>query len=152
MDLLEKLCRKREHFVTDQWAIDAILKKEILTHNVFDPCCGTGVFGEAAENHGYNVVSRDIEHWGYDLQNRCEDFLADGNHPPFEVGEDFSVFINPPFTLADDFVEKSFYLGARKVLCFQRFAWLESSKRRVFWDKYPPSRVWLCGSRATCWR
>jgi hypothetical protein len=60
--------------------------------------------------------------------------------------------MNPPFSKACDFVTKAFDLGADKVLCFQRKAWRESNKRRAFWAKYPPKRIFVCGERATCWR
>lgn len=37
-----------EYLQTDQWAIDAILRAEILTSIVVDPCCGDGRMAEAA--------------------------------------------------------------------------------------------------------
>ena len=60
--------------------------------------------------------------------------------------------MNPPFSKATEFVEKSFELGFRKIVCFQRFSWWESQKRREFWEKHPPDRVYICGDRASCWR
>lgn len=63
-----------------------------------------------------------------------------------------TVFMNPPFSLACEFIEKAFELGARKVVVFQRFAWWESKRRKDFWDKHQPNRVYICGDRAACWR
>ena len=73
----------------------------------------------------------------------------------FEVQNDYSnrtVIMNPPFSLAEDFVLKAQALGARKIICFQRQAWRESATRREFWEQNSPARVWVCGARATCWR
>ena len=36
--------------------------------------------------------------------------------------EDYTIFMNPPFSKAVEFVEKAIALGARKIVCFQRFA------------------------------
>lgn len=144
---LEELCRHYEHFETPAWAAKAILEKEILTHLVVDPCCGIGVLSDAAKEKGHRIISIDINDWGYP-GTITEDFLAINGLPD----ENLSIFMNPPFSKAVEFVEKSVALGARKILCFQRFAWWESNKRRSFWEKHPPNRIYICGDRADCWR
>ncbi len=145
MKTLKELCIELEHYETPQWAVDAILKKEIMTLDVYDPCTGTGILAEVAQKNGYDVITGDIHDWGYKLDHH-EDFLER------EIGFQGTIFMNPPFTLAHRFVEQSFDLGARKVVCFQRYAWYESQDRKQFWDKYPPNRIWVCADRATCWR
>jgi len=136
-----------EHYVTPQWAIDRILEKETLTQHIVDPCCGTGVMTAAARKAGYSPIPYDIHDWGF-FGTRLKDFL-DMDAFPFR---NTSVFMNPPFSKAVEFVEKSIELGAKKIVCFQRFAWFESKGRQDFWDKHPPQRIYLCGQRATCWR
>lgn len=140
------LCKRLEHFETPEWAANAILRKEILTKRVIDPCCGTGILSDAALAAGYYPVSIDIHDWGYP-----NTVLADFLQYERPLNGD-TVFMNPPFSLAKQFVEKAFDLGARKVVCFQRFAWYESAKRRPFWEKYPPNRIYICADRATCFR
>lgn len=152
-----QLCRDLEHYETPEWAAKAILEKEILTYTVLDPCCGVGILSEAADKF-YDVVSKDIHDWGYIHQHNTDDFLSDIFLLPTGFSwENFTVFMNPPFSLADKFVEKSFELGARKIVCFQRFSWWEGAydkgkKRGQWWEKYRPNRVYICGNRATCWR
>mgnify|MGYP003603111959 CR=1 FL=1 len=152
---LEKLCKELEHFVTEEWAVRAILEKEILTTNVFDPCSGSGVMAKVAKDFGYNVATNDIEDWGFPTIYK-QDFLSfDGK--PFANGEDFTVFMNPPFSKAEKFVDKAFQLGARKVICFQRFSWYEGSydtgkRRGQWWEHNRPARIWICGDRVSCWR
>jgi predicted RNA methylase len=150
MKPLEKLSRDLEHFESPAWAVLAILEKEILTKQVYDPCCGTGILGEIAIAQGYEMVSFDIHDWGYKNQLMRQDYLD----PDF-TGQKFdehSVIMNPPFSKASEFVLKAKELGARKILCFQRFSWLESKDRREFWDKNPPAKIYLCAERASCWR
>jgi hypothetical protein len=138
-----------ECFETPHWAIDAILAVEILTHSVVDPCCGDGRMAEAAKGKGYLVTAYDLHDWGYELGNcgAAYNFLA--RTVPFD--HDLTVFMNPPFSTACEFVDKAFELGARKVVAFQRWAWRESQGRRAWWERNPPSRIYLCGDRATCW-
>ncbi len=149
-----KLCKEKEHWETPQWAAEAILDKEILTQFVSDPCCGTGILSEVAEDKGYTVTATDIHDWGYPKMMKTWDFMDTTN---FMTAADFSVIMNPPFSLAQDFVDRSLQLGARKIVCFQRFAWYEGSydrgkKRGLWWEQNRPARIWICGDRADCWR
>ena len=147
---LKDLCVALEHFETPVWAAEAILNREIITRTVIDPCAGSGILTLAARAKGYAVLPIDIHDWGF-AGTHIQDFLTmlpcDMDFAP-----EFSVIMNPPFSKAEQFVAKSLYLGARKVLCFQRFAWWESAKRRAFWDANPPIAVYICGARASCWR
>lgn len=140
---------KYEHYETAPWAARAVLDKEALIGDVLDPCTGSGILAEAAKkktNHG--VYTTDIHDWGYRLSRPPIDFLQ--FHPHHE--DDFTVFMNPPFSLACEFVEHALLLGAAKVICFQRLAWFESRERAAFFSFYEPDRIWLCGDRATSWR
>lgn len=147
----EDLARKLECWETDEWAVRSILEKEILSKHVTDPCCGMGMLGRVAEQFGYDVHSIDIYDWGYEKLNELGDFLK--RKEPIEG----SILMNPPFSKACLFVDHALELGASKIVCFQRFAWYEGAyntgkKRGMWWDKNPPSRVYICGDRATCRR
>lgn len=143
-----QLCKDLEHFETPLWAAKAILNREILTNSVFDPCTGTGVLSEVAKGHGYSVVSVDIHDWGYP-DTHIADFLS---YEDTYEDRDFTVFMNPPFSKAVQFVEKAISLNAKKIVCFQRLSWWESQTRRDFWVKNPPVKVLVCGDRAASWR
>lgn len=150
-------CKEAEFFETPEWAADRILDVELLSPKVIDPCAGRGVLGGALHRAGYNdVLELDLNQWPgqpctvkpginwlTDTQLH-EDIVSDW--------KDATVFMNPPFSLTCEFVEKSFDLGARKVVMFQRLSFLESAVRRNFFVKRPPARIWLCGDRAICWR
>ena len=141
----EALARESECFETPEWAISGILKKELMTQDVIDPCCGRGQMAKAAKDRGYNVTAFDKHYWGY---GQVKDFLTD----PLILRGDKTFFMNPPFSLAEQFVIRCHELHARKIVCFQRFAWWESKRRIDFWNTYPPNRIYICVSRATCWR
>lgn len=147
---LKKLSIDLEHFITPQWAIDAILDREILTHHVLDPATGTGVLAESAARRGHDVCAIDIHDWGYP-KTQVFDFLELQDDLYSNIGE-FSVLMNPPFSKATQFVEKAFAMGARKILMFQRWSFRESATRRPFFEKYPMARQYLCCARADCWR
>lgn len=152
---MSDIFKELEAFETDPWAAEAILKVELMTPFVIDPCCGTGILADAALVMGHRVLTFDIADWSQEFDcsppDNVMDFLT------FEprnlgFGEDFTVFMNPPFSRAHEFVDRAKELGARKIICFQRWPWRESQGRRDWWAANPPARLWICGERATCWR
>jgi len=150
-ETMEERAKRLEAFETPEWAVRAILEREILTRQVVDPCAGRGVMGRIAHEYGYRVEQFDIYDWTGKMP------VMDWHNPVRVMVEiiqesPFTVLINPPFSQACDFVRQAFHLGARKVVCFQRFAWWESKTRREFWEQYQPNRVYICGDRADCWR
>ena len=163
---MEALAKEAECFETPKWAVEAILDKEILTQAVIDPCCGRGVMAAAAQNRNYSVHALDLYDWGFDeyLGGRKPEIGVDFLEwsPPRGFGAEhpfvpFTVFMNPPFSKAEAFIERALELGARKIVCFQRFAWWEGSydkgkKRGQWWEKHRPNRIYICGDRADCWR
>ncbi len=153
----EELARRSECFETPEWAAQAILERELLTPSVLDPCCGRGVLAQVAEAAGYVVAAIDLNDWGFGetglnfLSRTGPDVgrLFGFQRPPVP---EFSVFMNPPFSYAEEFVEHALELGARKIVSFQRFAWWESVERLGFWERHRPARVYVTASRADCWR
>lgn len=150
------LAKEAEAYETPVWAVKSILDVETLTEAVVDPCAGTGILGDVARNCGYDVWEMDKYQWGR-AGIYIGDFLVDypkrerASVPQQNIANN-TVLMNPPFSLAEQFVDRCFELGARKIVCFQRFAWWESMTRREWWGRRPPNRVYICGNRATCWR
>lgn len=155
-DTLEDLCKRVEAYETPFWAIDAVLDVELTTPHVMDPCAGLGAIGEVCRDRELLVEEMDIENWPQIMPDRCRvDARRFWQRDFFDELSDLSeitVIMNPPFTHAELFVDHAKRLNARKIICFQRQAWRESARRRQWWEANPPSRVWVCGARATCWR
>jgi predicted RNA methylase len=152
---MRELATRLEHYETPAWAVEAILKREILTYRVVDPCLGIGILANAALDADYDVHTNDIHDWLTEKSDLKLDYISDYLDAPQDLRDKVNgatVLMNPPFSKAVQFVEKSFEYGARKIVCFQRFAWWESAERRAFWEKNPPNRVYICGNRANCWR
>src|SRR6476661_3503172 len=113
LESFEEKCARLEHWETDPWAAKAILKKEILTHLVIDPCVGSGVLTEAAKEAGYHVAPFDIEPWGYP-GTMINDWLAPAPHV-VEMVKHETVLMNPPFSESEAFVDMAFEMDARKI-------------------------------------
>lgn len=144
------LAIEAEYFQTPPWAINAILDCEVFTPKVVDPCCGDGRMALAAEAAGYKKVwAFDKYDWGFDAP--IVDFLTEEGAWLQKAVDRSTVFMNPPFSLACQFVDRARELGARKIVCFQRSVWRESQGRRAWWDANPANRIYQCGNRAVCW-
>jgi len=145
-----------ECYETPEWAVEAILDVEMMSGLVIDPCCGRGVLAEMAAERGHRVDAFDLYDWGYG--RAPVDFLAwrradtDDSGGPDRATGPWTCLMNPPFTQAVAFAEHALAQGAHKVMMFQRLALWESRRRRAFWAAHPPSRIYVCESRADCWR
>lgn len=144
-----ELAKRLEAYETEQWPIRAILKCEILTTNVIDPCCGFDAIARTVEKYGHSVKRIDIHKWAEINGLIVKDYLSH-----FEDLSEKTVIMNPPFSLACQFVDHSRMMNARKIICFQRYAWREGTfkNRGKWWEENPPCRIWLCGDRAQCKR
>lgn len=150
MEITAENCKKFEFFETPSWVVERILDEELLESFLkLDPCCGLGAITNPLKERYDNVIATDINNWGYG--NKIVDFLSQ-EFSDHEKETPTDIIMNPPFSKACEFLLKAKELNYGKILVFQRFAWLESSVRREFWEKHAPSRVYVCGSRATCWR
>lgn len=147
---------RAEMYETDPWAVEAILDVELMTPRVIDPCVGRGIMAEAAAARGYSVHSLDLYDWHYQPSafvsySKGRDWLKFNTRQV--IGDvEWTCFMNPPFKRTTEFVEHAFAHGARKIVMFQRMAFFEAANRRDFFAKYPLQRMYVCESRATCWR
>jgi len=147
---MQELATKLEAYETEAWPIEAILDVELLSAQVVDPCVGYFAIADIVAKRGYQVETRDIYQWNI---TRAPDVICNYlNH--FEDLSGKTVIMNPPFSLACQFVDHCRALGARKIICFQRYSWREGTfaNRGSWWEANPPARIWLCGDRAQCLR
>ena len=63
-----------------------------------------------------------------------------------------NVCTNPPFKVAQEFIQKCIDLKVDKFAMFLRLSFLESVKRRSFFQENPPVRIWVMSKRLTLWR
>ena len=103
--------------------------------------CGQGHLSKALEACGHTVISTDLIDRGYGIVP--VDFLEDHwtDHIPVDA-----VIMNPPFKHARKFIDKSMTL-APVVCAFLRIQFLESGKRRKFFEENPPAIVAVFSER-----
>jgi hypothetical protein len=110
----------------------ALLRAESLPHRIWEPACGRGAIVNVLRAAGHEVVASDLVDYGVPVT--CPgylnvDFLMERRAP--EGTE--AIVTNPPFRLAQQFVEHALELCPR-VIMLLRLAFLESERRSPILD------------------
>ena len=100
---------------------------------VWEPACGNGAISKVLENRGFTVISTDLNDYGYGTTGidflQCEERQAD------------ILITNPPFDIADKFIEKSQELGIHTVCMLLKCQYWHAKKRKVLFERYTPSEI-----------
>ena len=120
-----------------------ILREIGMSKNIWECSCGKGHLSEVLKENGYNVYSSDLIDRGY---GDVKDFL--------QQNEKFNgdILTNPPFKLAESFIEKSMELlkDGNKAMFFLKVQFLESKGRKELFKKFPPKYVIVNSERQQC--
>lgn len=110
-----------------------------------EPSCGEGHISRVLSANGYEVESRDLIDRGFGTSNM--DFLSAEN-----TFFDGNIVTNPPYRYALEFVKKALAIipPGKKVAMFLKLTFLENKRRKAFFEKHPPLRVWVSSSRLKC--
>lgn len=137
-----------DFYATDPEALKIFLlqlRKDgvILNSPIWEPACGTGNLSKFLWDD-YTVRSTDLVFRGYGTGG--VDFLQQT-----EVWQG-DILTNPPFKLAEEFVEKGMELlqEGNKLILFLKIQFLEGQKRRILFKKYPPKYIYCHSSRQRC--
>ena len=138
---------QRDFYATPPKAVEMLLDMEKFSHSILEPCCGLGHISRVLVAHGHEVDNRDIEDRGFGRGGM--DFLATD-----ERDLDADIITNPPYSLAQEFVEKALdVVGAgHKVAMFLKLTFLEGKSRKRMFERYPPKVVYVSSSRLSCGR
>ena len=120
--------RGNDLYETPLPAVTALLRVEKLPHRLWEPACGRGNVVNVLRAAGHEVVATDLVNYGEPIT------------PPGYYGVDFlmerkapdgceAIVTNPPFKLAEQFVEHALDLCPRVVMLL-RLAFMESERRR----------------------
>lgn len=138
-----------DFYATDPLALSMLLLQlcaDGVTLNpcVWEPACGTGNLVKVLKTFEYDVYSTDLVDRGYGQGG--VDFLQQKD---IWRGD---ILTNPPFKLAEEFVEKgmSLLLEGNKLILFLKIQFLEGQKRKLLFEKYPPKYVYCHSSRQRC--
>jgi hypothetical protein len=132
-----KLSERREDlYETPDVAIEALLRVEKLPHHIWEPACGRGRIVNILRAHGHTVWATDLnDHGCPDSENRI-DFLME-HQRRFDVE---CILTNPPFKLAEQFVEHALYHSPR-VIMLLRLAFYESARRSHILERSGLARI-----------
>lgn len=130
----------RDDFPTPPWATRALLAHVLAEFGPFDhlsvlePACGAGHMARPLTEHFGTVLASDIHPYGY---GSVRDYLT----VPYEANAVDWVVTNPPFKLAEEFVQRSLIVARKGVAILARTVFIESvgRYRNLFLNK-PPCR------------
>ncbi len=147
--------QEEDFYATEPKALSVFLDKlkedDIeLAKNLWEPSCGQGHLSKELEQRGYEVLSTDLIDRGYGEGgiDFLDDFLI--NRSEYFEGD---IITNPPFKLAEKFVEKGMerlYTNGNKLILFLKIQFLEGQKRKELFKKYPPKYVYCNSARQLC--
>jgi len=141
--------RADDFYATPAFCTRAILPRLSPFSTALDPCAGEGAILKVLDDSV--LKKRWSKYWGIELDhkramqcrqvaNGCThaDALTCPNHWWLDVNEPFDLIItNPPFSLAQEFIEKALASGAKEIAFLLRLNFLGSQKRAAFWKKHP---------------
>jgi hypothetical protein len=127
---------ERDHdlYETPACAVEALLRVEKIPHMLWEPAAGPGSIVRTLRNHGHAVIASDIIDYGG--LHFVRDFLGEIGAP---AGVE-TVITNPPYRLAEEFVEHAIRLCPRVVMLL-RLAFLESERRCAILEDRGLARV-----------
>jgi hypothetical protein len=127
---------ENDFYATSPTAIDALAKAEKLPSNanIWECACGIGDLSKRLEEYGFNVISTDLVDRGYGEGNI--DFLKQTQlYAP-------CILTNPPYKYCLEFAEHAVHnLKCDEYYGFHKLTFLESQKRGLFFDTYPPAEI-----------
>ncbi len=128
--------RGLDPYWTPSAATSALLKIENVPNSVADPACGSGAILNVLREAGHVVHGSDIVDYGWP-HTVIRDYLAG---PILMNG--VAIVTNPPFRLAREFIQKSLDDRAHFAAFLLCLNFLESVRRKKFFETHPPSRIW----------
>ena len=137
--------QKDDWYPTPPEAVEALLSEETFPPVIWEPAAGDGAIARVLQNYQYSTVCSDLNDYGF-----CKprvDFLLERKRAAD------CLITNPPYKLADEFINHAISLGCTKHAWLLRLAFLEGAKRyKQVFSENPPIRVHVFSKRLTIWR
>jgi hypothetical protein len=135
---------QNDFYRTPRASTEALLNVETFDERVWEPACGDGAISTVLWARGHDVISTDLN--DYKFGTCGVNFLTE-----YDLVAP-TIITNPPFLLADQFIQHALHLGAHKAAFLLRLAFLEGMRRHTtLFAPTPPARVWVHSRRQTLW-
>lgn len=139
-----------DYYATDPLSTMALLEAhKFYGSNFLEPCCGEGHISKIVSEYYPNVEIDSIDLVDRGFGTGGIDFLK------FETDKKYdSIITNPPYALAQEFLEKSFQIlnPCGQIAMFLKIQFLEGQKRKIFFQSFPPKIIYVFSSRQNPWR
>jgi len=121
--------------------------EEFQPTTFLEPCCGQGHISKVIEEMfpNANIESTDLIDRGYGKGD--VDFLTTEYNKKYDY-----IITNPPYSLAQEFIEKSLSITNKKVAMFLKIQFLEGIGRYNFFKNTPLKIVHVFSARQDPWR
>lgn len=127
-------------YVEPAWTAERLFQVEPFVGRIWDPACGIGTIVKAAQAFGYDAAGSDKI-----ARSECCVSPMDFLDQVITLGE--NIVCNPPFGIAQRFVELALQRAAYKVAMLLPSDWLHGDKRSRWLEGTPLYRVWFLTPR-----
>ena len=127
-----------EYEIDPRWAIDALLDVEPFNGVSWDPSYSNGSIPQVMSARGLSCFGSEITQRNYN--EAMFDFFTD----KYSVD---NIVTHPPYRLIEPYICRALKQAHYKVAILTRLAFLESVKRRAFFQATPLARIWLPSQR-----
>jgi len=132
-----------DYYPTPFYATRALLEYEKFDGLVWEPACGDGAICKILDEYGYEYIASDLNY--RDFGEGSIDFLK------IDRVVD-NIITNPPYNIAQEFVEHSLKSTTKKVAMLCKLQFLEGVKRRDMFKTTPLKTVYVFSKRLTMGR
>ena len=142
---------ENDYYATNPKAVTMLLNEyDFHANTILEPCVGGGHIVNAVNDFFVNkrdITCLDLVDRGYP-NTIVQDFLTWKTDKKFE-----GIITNPPFSLAQEFVEKGMELltDNGQMAMFLKIQFLEGQKRKELFEKYPPKCIYVFRNRMATW-
>ena len=136
---------EHDFYATPPEAVKFLLNVEKFDRNIWECASGQNHIADVLKEYGYNVRTSDIVKRTPTTEKK--DFLKCKRK-----WHNGAIITNPPFTLGQEFAEKSLSLvdKGHKVALFLRMQFLDGLNRYKLFRENPPKRVYVFSRRVRC--
>ncbi len=127
-------------YVEPEWCSLRLFEEEAFSGSIYDPACGRGTIVISALKTGRVAAGSDLINRGWDSTLTPLNFLQSDHHRD-------NIVSNPPYGIAEQFVERALTLASRKVAMLLPSKWVHGDKRSRWLAQTPLSRIWFLTPR-----